>query len=101
MDWLVPLALILACQIGLILAGVPVFFAFLAVVFGAALFVFPGTVGVTLLSRSLVEGLSRFVLLPIPLFLMIGHLLVESGAGARRSPPSAAGSERLETARAS
>ncbi|MBC00150.1 MAG: hypothetical protein CML67_11490 [Rhodobacteraceae bacterium] len=83
MDWLGPLALILACQIGLILSGVPVFFAFLAVVFGAALFVFPGTIGVTLLSRSLVEGLSRFVLLPIPLFLMIGHLLVESGAGAR------------------
>ena len=64
MDWLGPLALILACQIGLILSGVPVFFAFLAVVFGAALFVFPGTIGVTLLSRSLVEGLSRFVLLP-------------------------------------
>ncbi|WP_029057461.1 TRAP transporter large permease subunit [Stappia stellulata] len=83
MDWLAPLALILACQIGLILAGVPVFFAFLTVVFGAAVAVFPGTIGVTLLSRSLIEGLSRFVLLPIPLFLMIGHLLIESGAGGR------------------
>lgn len=83
MDWLAPLALLLACQIGLILFGMPVFFAFLAVVLGAALVVFPGTVGITLLGRSLVDGLSHFVLLPIPLFLMIGHLLVESGAGGR------------------
>ncbi len=83
MDWLLPLAAILGGYVALLILGVPVFFAFLMVVLVSALVVFPNGVGLTVLARNFVDGLLNFVLLPIPLFLLIGNLFVESGAGAR------------------
>lgn len=83
MDWFHALGLILAGYVTLLALRVPVFFAFLLVVLVASVAVFPGEIGLVVLARNVVDGLVSFVLLPIPLFLLIGNLYVESGAGGR------------------
>ena len=83
MDWHLALATILGGYVALLILRVPIFFAFLIVVLVSALAIFPTWIGVIIVARNVVDGLLNFVLLPIPLFLLIGNLIVESGVGAR------------------
>ena len=76
MDWVYSLALVLAGYIALLAMRVPVYFAFLIVILAASVVVFPKWLGPLVLARNFVEGLTSFVLLPIPLFLLIGNLFV-------------------------
>lgn len=82
-DWTAAIAAMVGSLVALMALGLPVVFAFLVVGGVAALLVLPDAVGLTLLARTMVAGLKQFILVPIPLFLLIGNILVEGGAAQR------------------
>ena len=83
MDWYLSLAAILGSYVALLIFRVPIFLAFLVVMLVSALVIFPTGIGLIVIARNTVDGLLNFILLPIPLFLLIGNLIVESGVGER------------------
>jgi len=78
MEWWMWFALISGVFLILLTAGVPVFlsFMFVNVVFTYALM---GTNGLSMFVHTIFSSVSTFVLLPIPLFLLLGEILVLSG----------------------
>lgn len=79
MDWLPSLALMLGVVCVFLLLGLPVAFAFLiASIVGAIVFV-GGSAGIVWLVQNSVTSISNFSLAPIPLFLLMGELLLQSG----------------------
>jgi TRAP-type mannitol/chloroaromatic compound transport system permease large subunit len=79
MDWYLALALMFVLVGVLMAIGTPVAIAFLfANIVGACVFLgFPQ--GLVALVRGSMSAISNFTLAPIPLFLMIGELLLRSG----------------------
>ena len=81
--WFVAFALMLGITIFLIALGLPVAFAFLgADVIGVILFM-GGDAGLAQLVRNAANALTRFSLVPVPLFLIMGELFFHSGLGFR------------------
>ena len=78
MEWWMWFALISGVFLILLATGVPVFlsFMFVNVVFTYALM---GTNGLSMFVHTIFSSVSTFVLLPIPLFLLLGEILVLSG----------------------
>lgn len=83
MDWVLPLALMLGGLGALLVLGVPVAFAFLAVTVAGAWEVLGGDRGLVQLARSAAQGIANFQLAPIPLFILMGELLFQSGVARR------------------
>lgn len=79
MDWWLALLLLLAMVCGLMACGLPVAFAFLAAnIMGASIFLgFPH--GITAVVRGAMQSIASFTLAPIPLFLLIGEILLQTG----------------------
>jgi len=79
MDWWLALLLLLAMVCGLMACGLPVALAFLAAnIVGASIFLgFPH--GVTAVVRGAMQSIASFTLAPIPLFLLIGEILLQTG----------------------
>lgn len=63
--------------------GVPVAFAFLALNLAGAYFILGGESGLKLLSLSTTEAISSFSLVPIPLFILMGEVLLHTGLATR------------------
>ncbi len=83
MVWFAAFFLMLCVTIFLITLGLPVAFAFLtADVFGALLFM-GGDAGLAQLVRTSANALTKFALVPVPLFLIMGELFFHSGLGFR------------------
>ena len=81
--WSAAFALMLGITILLIALGLPVAFAFLgADVIGVMLFM-GGEAGLAQLVRNAANALTRFALVPVPLFLIMGELFFHSGLGFR------------------
>ena len=79
--WTLALALMFILIILLIALGVPVAFAFLAAdVIGSMLFM-GGDAGLAQLVRTAANALTKFALVPVPLFLIMGELFFHSGLG--------------------
>ncbi len=79
--WSLALALMFILIIFLIALGVPVAFAFLtADVIGSMLFM-GGDAGLAQLVRTAANALTKFALVPVPLFLIMGELFFHSGLG--------------------
>jgi len=79
MAWYMVLVLLLGGLVALLLAGLPVVFAFFAVnVVGAYAFL-GGEAGLAQLVRNAVEAVSNFSLAPIPLFLLMGEVMFHTG----------------------
>lgn len=78
MEWWMWFALISGVFLILLVTGVPVFLSFMVVnvVFTYALM---GTNGLSIFVHTIFSSVSTFVLLPIPLFLLLGEILVLSG----------------------
>jgi tripartite ATP-independent transporter DctM subunit len=79
MDWWLALLLMLGIVCGLMACGLPVAMAFfVANIVGAAIFLgFPA--GITAVVRGAMASISSFTLAPIPLFLLIGEILLRTG----------------------
>jgi tripartite ATP-independent transporter DctM subunit len=63
--------------------GVPVAFAFLAINLVGAWFIFGGVPGISLLVLNATESIGTFVLVPIPLFVLMGEILLATGLATR------------------
>ncbi|MEM8797622.1 MAG: TRAP transporter large permease subunit, partial [Pseudomonadota bacterium] len=79
MEWYEALSLLIGTLLALMLLGLPVAFAFLAVnILGAFVFL-GGGIGLDQLVRNTVASVSNFSLAPIPLFLLMGEILFQTG----------------------
>lgn len=79
MDWWEVLLPIVAALLALMAIGVPVAFAFLAVNVVAVYFVWGGTNGLKQLVLSVMDSVTHFGILPVPLFILMGELMFRSG----------------------
>ncbi|MFC2032614.1 TRAP transporter large permease subunit [Chloroflexota bacterium] len=79
MEWYWALLLILGSFLFLMLTGLPIAFCFMLINLIGMFIWFGGTTGLEHLISSLFESLTRFTLLPIPLFTLMGAVMFESG----------------------
>ena len=81
MDWPIALLIMFGLLIALMATGMPIAFAFMITcVIGSVLF-WGGAVGLDQLSMSVFSSVTTFALLPIPLFVLMGNIIFESGVG--------------------
>ncbi|NNE23034.1 MAG: TRAP transporter large permease subunit [Rhizobiales bacterium] len=79
MEWGWALFLLLGTLIALMVTGLPVAFAFIGVnIIGAIVFL-GGEIGLDQMVRNTVASVSNFSLAPIPLFLLMGEILFQTG----------------------
>ena len=83
MEWWVFLTMIVGVFLMLLGAGLPVFLAFTIVDVLGIYFLWGGAAGLGQLVHSIFSSISTFVLLPVPLFILMGELLFHSGAFVR------------------
>lgn len=79
MEWWLILLLIFGFSFGLMLLGMPVAFAFLLVNFGAAYVLWQSSAGFVLLVNNMRNAVSHFTLMPLPLFILLGEVIFQSG----------------------
>ncbi len=79
MEWAPALFLLLGTLIALMVAGLPVAFAFLGVNIVGAIVFLGGEIGLDQMVRNTVASVSNFSLAPIPLFLLMGEILFQTG----------------------
>ncbi len=83
MEWYEALALLLGSIVFLMAIGMPVALAFLAAnILGAWIFM-GGERGVTQLLNNGLGALTKYALMPIPLFLLMGEIFFHTGLGGR------------------
>jgi len=79
MEWWLMLVLIVGVFLLLLGIGLPVFLAFTIIDVLGIYFLWGGGAGLTQLIHSIFSSVSSFVLLPVPLFVLMGELLFHSG----------------------
>lgn len=79
MDWMLSLMALLGSVIVLMLSGLPVAFAFLVTNVVAAFVYMGGVAGVDQLARNSIASVITFSLTPIPLFILMGEVLFQTG----------------------
>ncbi len=79
MEWWVFLLAVFAGLAFLLLIGLPVAFAFLAVNLVGVYFLWGGERGLNQLMLSIESSISTFVLVPIPMFILMGAIMFQSG----------------------
>ena len=79
MEWWLMLILIVGIFLLLLGAGLPVFLAFTIIDVLGIFFLWGGGSGLSQLIHSIFSSVSSFVLLPVPLFVLMGELLFHSG----------------------
>lgn len=80
MEWWGTLILIVGVFLFFLAAGLPVFLSFTLVDILGIYLLWGGADGLGLLIHSIFSSISTFVLLPVPLFILMGELLFHSGA---------------------
>ncbi|WP_158965745.1 TRAP transporter large permease [Chachezhania sediminis] len=83
MDWQLILVLMLGGLAVLLLLGLPVAFAFLAVTLVGSWLVLGGERGLIQFTRNASTSVSNFQLAPIPLFILMGEILFQTGVAHR------------------
>jgi len=83
LGWELTLGLMGGLLILLMGIGVPVAFAFLALNLVGAWFILGGTAGMRLLALNATEAIGSFILVPIPLFVLMGELMLATGLAMR------------------
>jgi len=79
MEWWLMLTLIVGIFLLLLGAGLPVFLAFTIIDVLGIFLLWGGGSGLSQLIHSIFSSVSSFVLLPVPLFVLMGELLFHSG----------------------
>ncbi|MFW8635493.1 TRAP transporter large permease [Cribrihabitans pelagius] len=83
MDWILTLSLMLGGLAALLLAGLPVAFAFITVTMIGAYEVLGGERGLLQLARNATQSVANFQMAPIPLFILMGEILFQTGIAHR------------------
>ena len=83
MDWWLVLILIFGGLVVLMLTGLPVAFSFMFINLLGVFFLWGGHSGLQQLILSIFESVTFFALLPVPLFILMGEVLFQSGMGGR------------------
>lgn len=83
MPWQEALLLLLGTLVVLLMLGLPVAFAFFAVNIIGALVFLGGDIGLMQMVRNSVTAISNYSLAPIPLFILMGELLLHTGVAFR------------------
>lgn len=79
MDWTTALLILMGLLVLLMLTGLPVAFAFLGVnMLGAYLFL-GGEIGLGQVARNAMSSMLNYSLAPIPLFILMGELMLRTG----------------------
>lgn len=79
MDWQLWLLVIFGILIILMLTGMPIVLCFFFINIFGMYFLFGGVMGLHNLIDSLYTSLDSFILLPIPLFILMGDIMFQSG----------------------
>ena len=79
MEWYFALLLILGSFLVLMALGMPIAFCFVVVNVVGVLLFWGGEKGLVQLGFSILESVSTFVLLPLPLFILMGAIMLHSG----------------------
>ena len=82
MDWGTTLILMLAVLMVILLSGIPVAFAFLLFNLLGTLYLM-GPNGIEQISVSIFSSVSKFVIAPVPLFILMGTIMFHSGMAKR------------------
>lgn len=83
MGWTGPLVVLLGGAVGLMMLGIPVAFAFLAVDMLGVFLWMGGASGIEQLLANATSTITSFVLVPVPLFVLMGSLFFHSGLARR------------------
>ena len=83
MSWYWALTAMLAAFLVLLAAGLPVVFAFFAVNIGGALLFMGGEAGLLQLVRNAYDAVTNISLSPIPLFILMGEVMYQTGLAGR------------------
>lgn len=79
MDWILTLTCLLGGVVLLMMIGLPVALAFLVTNVVAAFFYMGGLAGIDQLARNSIASVITFSLTPIPLFILMGEILFQTG----------------------
>jgi len=79
MEWWLVLLFLFSSLILLMMFGLPVAFVFLLINVAGAFIYWGGEMGVRQLSLSIFQSITTFSLLPLPLFILMGEVVVHSG----------------------
>ena len=79
MEWQFVLILIISILFILMLSGMPIGFCFLLICVGGMYIYFGGSIGLEQLIISIYTTTNSFILLPIPLFILMGEVMFHSG----------------------
>jgi tripartite ATP-independent transporter DctM subunit len=83
MEWYWALIFLLGMVVGLMFLGVPVAVSFFAANIVGALTFLGGEAGLVQLERNIVDGLVRFSLAPVAMFILMGEILFHTGVAIR------------------
>jgi len=83
LEWQLILAFSLGGFVVVLLTGVPIAFGFLFVCMIMVMLLWGGPEGLSQLVLSIAARMARFVLLPIPLFILMGEVMFHSGLAPR------------------
>ncbi len=81
MEWYYILIIVWSLILILFLSGMPVAFAFITMNFIGIYTWMGGTKGFIIVVKSAFQMLNNFLLVPVPLFVLMGMILFHSGAG--------------------
>jgi len=82
-EWYLTLAGLLAVLMVFFAAGMPVAFAFLLANVGGLYFFMGGAQGLSVLVTTAFSTVASFILLPVPLFILMGEIMFHSGIAGR------------------
>ncbi len=83
MDWWLSLSLFIGSLVFMFATGFPVAFCFLLLTLIGAVFVWGGVSGLHQYILNMFSSVSKFTLLPIPMFVFLGELLFQAGIGSK------------------
>jgi tripartite ATP-independent transporter DctM subunit len=83
MEWWLAFTIIVGALCVLMVIGMPIAFAFLAVNIVGAYIFWGGVAGLNQMVLAVMDSVASFSIMPVPLFLLMGELLFRSGIAAR------------------
>jgi tripartite ATP-independent transporter DctM subunit len=83
MEWWMFLVVLIGGLLLLLALGIPIAFGFLLINFAGAFFILGGLSGLNSAIQQMFSGLTIFALAPIPLFVLLGEIMLHSGMASR------------------
>ena len=83
MEWSLALVLLVGTLLLMLGSGMPVAFAFLLINLAGFTYFIDAQAGANLLALSIYDSLTKFSLIPVPLFILMGEVMFHSGMAVR------------------